>query len=225
MRLFFALAASLNYVFTFADTKNAFQQSPPPSCQCYLQPDPAYCSWYFKQFGKQIDPKTHVIPILKSLQGHPASGYQWETMINDILIDKLSFTSTVHKCNLYIGKYNNTDILICQQVDDYAIATPHLPAAPKLIKFINSHVTTEHLGQGLLTEHGTHTQYNGIDVHQTCNYIKLSCETYIDCLLLSHGWTTPEKGTSDCHDLTPLSTKDITSLQQFLGPAEGTKEH
>jgi hypothetical protein len=62
-RLFFAIAASQNKVVTFADTTNAFQQSPPPTEQCYLEIDEAYASWHLKRFGRNVDRATHVIPL------------------------------------------------------------------------------------------------------------------------------------------------------------------
>jgi hypothetical protein len=73
-RLFFSLVARTNKIVTFADTTNAFQQSPPPSKQCYLEIDAAYCSWYTKRFAATIDPRTHVIPLERALQGHPEAG-------------------------------------------------------------------------------------------------------------------------------------------------------
>ena len=48
MRLFFAIAAAESYYIHVGDTKNAFQQSPPPTVQCYVEIDDAYASWYKK---------------------------------------------------------------------------------------------------------------------------------------------------------------------------------
>ena len=81
MRLFFAIAAAKGLIVTTADTTNAFQQSPPPTTQCYLAIDDAYESWYQKRFGKTIDCRTHVIPLQKALQGHPEAGALWEKMM------------------------------------------------------------------------------------------------------------------------------------------------
>lgn len=104
MRLFFALSALLGLVVTFADTKNAYQQSPPPTKQCYLEIDHAYYrSWYKKRFGKDVDLKAHVIPVAKALQGHPEAGVLWEKMIVGIL-DSLGFKMTTHERNLYRGE-------------------------------------------------------------------------------------------------------------------------
>jgi hypothetical protein len=50
-------------------------------------------------------------------------------------------------------------------------------AAGKLIKVKNSHATTDHKGIGMKSNQGVSTHCNGLDAHQTCDYIKLSCET------------------------------------------------
>jgi hypothetical protein len=42
MWLFYALSTTLGLVIVFADTKNAYQQSPPPTEPCYLEIDDAY---------------------------------------------------------------------------------------------------------------------------------------------------------------------------------------
>jgi hypothetical protein len=62
-RLFFAIAASQGKVVTFADATNAFQQSPPPTEQCYLEVDDAYASRQMKRFGKDVDHTSYVIPL------------------------------------------------------------------------------------------------------------------------------------------------------------------
>ena len=101
MRLFFTLAALHALIVLVADTSNAFQQSPPPTEQCYLQIDDAYQSWYKKCYNADIDPSTHVVPLHKALQGHPEAGTLWERMIVGILKGELGFHSTTHERNLY----------------------------------------------------------------------------------------------------------------------------
>jgi hypothetical protein len=98
MRLFYALSAALGLVIVFADTKNAYQQLPPPTEPCYLEIDDAYRSWYCKQFGNDIDPRKYVVPLHRALQGHPEAGVLWEKMIVGILEGKeLNFRSTTHE--------------------------------------------------------------------------------------------------------------------------------
>jgi len=113
MCLFFALAALHALIVIVADTSNAFQQSPPPTEQCYLQIDDAYRSWYKKHYNMDIDPSTHVVPLHKALQGHPEAGALWECMIVGILEGELGFCSTTHECNLYQGEIDGQIILVC----------------------------------------------------------------------------------------------------------------
>ena len=85
---------------------------PPPTDPCHLEIDEAYRSWYRKRFGRDIDPKKCVVPVLHALQGHPEAGILWETMIVGIL-EKLGFKSVTHERNLYHGKVDGKDILAC----------------------------------------------------------------------------------------------------------------
>ena len=104
-RLFFAVAAALGLVVTVGDTTNAFQQSPPPTRKCFLQIDNAVRSWYQKRHNKDLDPRTHVIPLERALQGHPEAGALWERMIVGILEGpELGFRSTTLERNLYRGE-------------------------------------------------------------------------------------------------------------------------
>ena len=110
MHLFFALSAAEVMTVTFGDTTNMYQQSPPPTEQCYLDIDDAYRSWFRKRHNDNI-PSGHVIPAQRALQGHPQAGQLWEQMITGILSD-LGFKSTTHEKNLYHGKLNG-DCISC----------------------------------------------------------------------------------------------------------------
>ena len=101
MHLFFALTAVHGLIVLIADMTNAFQQSLPPTEQCYLQVDDAYCSWYKKHFHIDLDPTTHVVPLNKVLQGHPEARALWDCTIVGILKVELGFCSTTHEKNLY----------------------------------------------------------------------------------------------------------------------------
>jgi len=180
MHLFFALAAVNGLIVIIADMTNAFQQSPPPTEQCFLQINNAYCSWYKKCFHVDVDRGTHVIPLNKALQGHPEAGALWERMIVGILEDKLGFHSTTHERNLYQGEIDGELLLICCQVDDFTIAVKDPKTADILINKINAHVTTQNKGVSM--------KYNGVDLLQTRDYIKISCESFIDQVLQTHGW-------------------------------------
>ena len=69
-------------------------------------------------------------------------------------------------------------------------------------------------------------RYNSLDVHQMHDYVKLSCETYIDRVLQMHGWETPGAHESNCHDLVLITPDASNALMQLApGPAEDTLEH
>jgi hypothetical protein len=112
-------------------------------------------------------------------------------------------------------------------VDDFAIATADPITAEALIACINAHCTTESQGIGKLTANGAYGRYNGLDVHQTSEYIKLSCATYIDRILQTHGWQAPGPNESDRHDLVPMSPDASRAIASSSpGPtADNTKEH
>jgi len=86
-----------------------------------------------------------------------------------------------------------------------------------LIGKINARVTTQNKGLG--------TCYNGIDLNQTRDYIKVSCESFIDCVLQTHGWNQPSPNEKDRHDVAPISPEIIDKLQQLKGSTEETAEH
>jgi hypothetical protein len=180
--------------------------------------------WYFRKFGVMLDRKDDVLPLHKALQGHPEAGVLWENMITDILINQMGFKSTTQEPNLYRGKIDGDDLLVCRQVDDFAVAGRDDAHAKMFIEAIRTHVATEYQGMGTETPAGISHRYNGLDVHQTANYIKLDCTTYIDRLLQSHLWEHPASGTTDPHNLVPLSPEKTDGMMQVEGPVEGSTE-
>ena len=63
------------------------------------------------------------------------------------------------------------------------------PATAELfITKIREHVQAEYAAMGIETEGGLYQRYNGIDIFQTRDYVKLSCESYIDRMLAPDTW-------------------------------------
>jgi hypothetical protein len=223
MKLFFALCAYLNFLITYGDVDNAYQNSPSPSEPCYLIADEAYVSRYYKCTGIIIDPKTHVIPALRAIQGHPEAGRLWQDFILKILQSPpLNFTTTTHEQNLYRGFVDGKLVLVARQVDDFAIGSACPTTANRLIEIINSHVSTKNQGMGIATDQGISHRYNGLDIHQTSNYIKISCENYIQRVLQTHGWESTGPKESDRPDSVPLHPDVASKIALLTGPDEGT---
>ena len=138
-------------------------------------------------------------------------------MIVGILEDELGFRSTIHERNLYRGEIDGELLLVCRQVDDFAIAVKNPKTADILINKINECVTTQNKGLG--------TKYNGVDLLQTRDYIKISCESFIDRVLQTHGWDKSSPIDKGRHDIVPVSTESVDKLQMLKGPAEGSADH
>jgi len=119
--------------------------------------------------------------------------------------------------NLYSAEIKGELIYICQQVDNFAIASNTMVVADYIICIIDKHVSTSNKGVG--------TRYNGLNDLQTHDYIKIHCESYIDQILLSHSWTDLGPKEPNRHDMVPLLPDAVEQLQQLVGPLEGSKEH
>ena len=217
-----SICAQRGYYICFGDVENAYQQSPPPSIDCYLGIDDTIEDWYLHRFGVKLDRLRDVIPLYKALQGHPEAGALWERMITDILVNKLGFTTTTHERNIYSGTVEGHEILVCRQVDDFAAGSPTQKGAQLFIDTVRKHVKAEFAGMGIETVGGTYQLFNGIDIFQTKDYIKVGCESYIDRVLKTHGWDEPSQ--SDAPNTVPISPSITDGLMKVTGPVEKTPE-
>jgi len=150
-----------------------------------------------KEVEKDIDPQAFIIPLGCALQGHPEAGAFWEKMIVEILEMIVAFKSTMHECNIYCEEVKGEVVFICHQVDDFAIASNMTAVAEYIVSKIDKCISTSSKNIG--------TEYNGVNIFQTQDYIKLYCESYIDKVLLLHGWSMPSPNESNCHDIVLLS--------------------
>ena len=143
MKMVFALAALHGMFINFGDTANAFQQSPPPEKLCYIAVDEAYHC-----YGECLIVGEHVLPLCQSLQGHPEAGASFEKLINSLLLDGLGLKNITHEKNLYSGEIAGKRVLVCCQIDNYAIASTDPAASAELFCLINARITTDDLGMG-----------------------------------------------------------------------------
>ena len=141
------------------------------------------------------------------MQGHPESPQLWEKHANAILRE-LGLTPTVHEPCLYSGNVAGKRIIFKRQVDDFAIAAPDKKTADILLDLIDDQLTIPLKRQGLLD------MFNGVDVVQTRDYIKISCQTYIDKFCEKYLDTWLGKIPLSKNRPTPLPT-DPTWLKKF----------
>jgi hypothetical protein len=172
-RLFYAVTAGENMLAFGADVSNAFAEAPPPKQGFFIRPDRAFHEWWTLHKKRPPLPPDYVIPINSAMQGHPKSPRLWEKHADKIL-RTIGLTPTIHEPCLYTGHVNNQRVILMQQVDDFAIASTDEHTANILLDQIEDHLSIPLKQQGLID------MYNGIDVTQTRDYIKIDCHTYIN---------------------------------------------
>ena len=210
-RLFYGACAAEDLLIFGADVSNAFAEAPPPRQGFYIRPDKAFHEWWTNHKHRDPIPPGYVIPILSAMQGHPESPRLWEKHADKILRD-IGLTPTIHEPCLYSGLIHGERVLFKRQVDDFAVGAKSERIANILWDMIDERLTFALKRMGLVD------LFNGIDVKQTQDYIKISCETYIDRIMEKHlkNWMTT-------HDMpsrpTPLPTKKsfITSFLAAKG--------
>ena len=69
---------------------------------------------------------------------------------------------------------------------------------------------------------GLINNFNGIDISQTNLYIKISCATYIDQLVTTHGWKEYKQVKAISKTIAPIITKALKQVYKQKGPTEGT---
>lgn len=171
-RMFYAISAAENLLIFGADVCNAFSEAPAPKQGFYIQPDRAFCEWWIYQGNPPI-PEGYVIPVRRAMQGHPESPRLWEKWC-DKMIRQHQFTPTTHEPCLYTGIWQGEKCYFKRQVDDFEFATTSIDLATSFYDAIDDHLTMPIKRQGLVT------LFNGIDILQSRNFIKLSAETYIE---------------------------------------------
>jgi hypothetical protein len=94
------------------------------------------------------------------------------------------------------------------------VAAPTIEIARAIISDLGTHVNLE--GNDILTK------FNGVEVDQTRDYIRLHCATYLDRVLDKHGWNTPQYHDPSLKE--PLHDKLVKQIDLDVGPPEHSAE-
>ena len=122
------------------------------------------------------------------------------------IFESINFVFDSHKC---VPKKNK--VLFLHQVDNFAIACEDVELANSVISDINNSMSIEikHLGKV--------TRYNGVDVEQQQEYIKLHNATYIDKLIAQHEWLQRDSKSMHSYplpmDATPKYLHDLETAE------------
>ena len=197
--LFWAITASASLITLGCDVANAFAEAPAPKVPFCMEADAQFRDWWVNCMGRPPIRKGWVIPIRKALQGHPESPRLWHQHIHNILIKDEGFECCTHEPCLYFKrdkpepgkedqevyiKKTEDDgfVLILRQVDDFAISGSSPEECNKVRETIQKQMANE------LHDLGIIQRFNGLDIHQTRHYLKISCELYIDKIVSHHNW-------------------------------------
>jgi len=172
-RMFYAICAAENLLIYGADVSNAFAEAPPPKQGFYIYPDRAFIEWWETHKHFPPLPAGAVIPVLSAMQGHPESPRLWEKHA-DLILRDIGLTPTTHEPCLYSGTINDKRVVFMRQVDDFAIGAPDEHTSNILLDMIDEALSIPMKRQGFLD------MYNGVDIVQTRDYIKICSSTFID---------------------------------------------
>jgi hypothetical protein len=149
------------------------------------------------------------------MQGHPELPRLWEKHA-DAILRNIGLTPTTHEPCLHSGTIEGQWVIFKRQVDDFAIATATEKTANILLDLIDDALSIPLKRQGLLD------MFNGINVAQTQDYIKIDCHTYIDKFCNKYLQTWLHKVHLTENRPTPLPT-DPAWLKKFnaaIGPTD-----
>jgi hypothetical protein len=96
-------------------------------------------------------------------------------------------------------------VLFMRQVDDFAIASPDAKTSDMLMDLIDDKLSIPTKRQGYLD------MYNGVDIYQTCHYIKINIKSFIDKVFAKHIATWMKTSY-----LTPNRSKPLPSDDKWL---------
>jgi hypothetical protein len=177
--LFYAVAAAANLLVFGANVSNAFAEVPPPKQPFFIKPDRAFHEWWVQHLQRNLISDGHMIPVLSAMQGHRESPRLWEKHADKIL-QEIGLTPTVHEPCLYSGTFNDQRVLFLRQVDDLTIAALDAKTSDLVTDLIGEKLSIPIKHQGYLD------MYNGVDVYQTRDYIKINVKTFVDKAFAKH---------------------------------------
>ena len=112
-----------------------------------------------------------------------------------------------------------------RQVDNFALACDDEATAKELQKQIGSRLRLLNKTEDPFTYLGLITDFNGIDVEQSHEYVRIACSNYINRIYTSHGWDKDISMNPVSKRIALLPMDILYTIGKQTGPAEGTSEH
>jgi hypothetical protein len=118
MKIFFAYAAIRGWVTVSGDVMNAYAQTTiPKDFVQHMKVNQQMIDWWLEKHGIILLLEM-VCCINMALQGHPHAGKWWAVKIMQHLKD-IGFRPLRHVACMYIGKYDEFDVLVFRKTDDF----------------------------------------------------------------------------------------------------------
>jgi hypothetical protein len=209
VQILWVITALRIWVAIGADTVKTFAQSLPPSEPTCVLIDARMWEWLKEQKYIIVD-DGDVCPVQCDLQGNPEVGSIWTDKVEAYYLkNDLNFSSPVHEPCIYIGSYGGQVTLMGRQVDDFKSFSLQEDKLRDLFVLLKTKIN-------IVTKVGIMCHYDGIDIVQTRDYVKIHVDTYIDKILKVHGWETasPTEG----HLVEPIHPSAVRELEETIHP-------
>jgi hypothetical protein len=178
--------------------------------------DEQFQDWWENCLGCAPIPKGCILKVNKALQGHPEAPQLWHKHIYKILKDELGFkAATTHETCIYQKKVDGNLVILLRQVDDFSVASTNPVYCEKIRQDIEARM------QNPLHDLGIIKLFNSINILQAHDFVKISCETYIDKIVSHHGWQ--DKVTSNQPIPMGADSESLRKLELTKGPQDPTE--
>ena len=212
-RVYWGIVAIEGLIAVGADASNAFAEAPPPKAPLYVLIDKPYRDWY-RSKGRGEIPKGYVLRVKHAIQGHPEAPRLWSMFIDDIIRNKIGLTATTHEQCLYHGTFNGEKIYFLRQVDDFSVASVSKTTCDKLIEEISKHLTAP------LKNLGVVDRFNGVQIEQTNQFVKIHNKEYVEKILGKHGWLNDQYKTKNRPIPMRSESAYLREMEVSKGPVE-----
>jgi hypothetical protein len=213
MRIFWAMVVIRGWIAIYADAIDVFAQAEPPKEPNFVRIDDQMAEWLEKVTGKR-PAITLVLPVICALQGHPTAGSFREDKAEGLLKEDLGLTPTTHETCLYLGSYGGQEVLIGRQIDDFLAAGRDEQPLRDLFQYLATKIN-------IVAEIGLVSHYNGIEIVQDRDYVKIHVSIYIGKILENHGWEREQRRN---HVIEPLHPSEFKELKETVTPTEPSEK-
>ena len=131
------------------------------------------------------------------------------------------FKSTTHDKTIYTKVHNGKTVYLLREAGEFVMACNEEYTVKELYKIIGSRLRLLNETKDSFTYLGLITDFKGIDVEQSQEYVQIACANYIDRICTSHGWDDDKLTSPASKPITPLPMDTLHTIGTQTGPVEG----